>query len=1621
MFFQLHLTSTLFFNHCFDKRRFKNFLRWFLKNYGQNQLLFFLEKLKFVGFHSATEAGFSISIEDLKIPTTKSTLLLAAEKNVLEADLQFMCGHLTIIERSQRILEIWNRTSEKFKYQVLQSFQISDFFNPVYLMAFSGARGNISQIRQLVGMRGLMADPQGKIIDFPIRSNFREGLTLTEYLISCSGARKGIVDTALRTAASGYLTRRLVDVAHHVVISQIDCQTKKSLLIEDLYIQQKKVLSIQQRLVGRISAETLIHKGSLICLKNQEISKSLSHTICAIQNKVSIRSPLTCCSPKFICQLCYGWNLAEGQLVSVGEAVGVLAAQSIGEPGTQLTMRTFHTGGVFTGDLMDQTYAPFLGNIDYNFPCSGVLIRTLQGNIAYLIKNFGIFKIHHQRIQQNQIQFNFQSGTLLYVRQGELVFPNQLIAELPFLEKEQLLENEQSLFSPICGEMYFENFLFLEKTKFDITLERTQTVQNLGEFWILIGQFLLQRESSFFQQLDLIDCSTPSTQILLSCPTLISQRQNLSILQTYFQNIKIFIIFFKKCGYLTTNPILIQKKHKETSTLTQLHFRKKLKNSLSTTFQTFLFGLRLKFKYSNFQIQSLAQGLAQKRFHPTTRSFISKKRNFQKSMQFGENEKQNFFCEFHNSFNLYTNVYQYNLSRSGNVDLLLSSLQKIFWREFEKLTMTIQTKYFSLQFQDSSLNSDIKKNIQMRRSRAQQYLPHNYKKQFFFLIHFPKNWIRTTINKKPMIMHWHAIPNQKFLFLISSLLRLRMPFRQNQLQMSSGDGDDQVSMWYMKHSLKLGSSASLRLLLCVEFRPLQISRLLDTKKGTTSFTDFFVRGSFLLFQKKFQSLKYFYESIFQPFLQANVKNFFQSYNDNDEWFFFGTLPERSTGTYIQNWVTKTGQIDTNSLSFNTSYFSATPKTFSLFDNFLPRFFLTAKLNSVKRSFFKLQKQLLLYYFDSYHLFLQKNSFIKNFQCRFLLTLPKKPISSIIEFHSKFESSHFPSSQFESKKLTQENFNMKNFQDLFHNGISFQNFKISSIGKKSFRQNLKFFEQSQSYWIRSLKSQVLPSHFSRFLGKEEKTKSSSSVYIKKFNRTYYLEKSCSEAARVKKYLMFTNKNQDNFYWLHLNSFSLFSRIQVNWTEKELTQNFQISVFDILFKFSTVLKKRTQNLWKKMNSTFIEFPTKRVSRKFYLNKETKLGIKTEQNWIETRLKKIDSNFFKFALFSSQFKLFLISILPISRDHKNLWKKKTFSDQTNHLQLQLTHTKSLKMDFLPQYNTSLKILKKKKHAFETQMFLRSFSTRNKSEIVDTITSSNSEMCITLSDIFALHKKDSVSKKANFSKNFFLHSSLRTFCECLKFRKVSFAKRKKEILLGTFLRGGEQVGNQCFFTGGFFIAQTKNKFLCRKAKNYLLNEKSLLHINHGERISQNQRVCSVFYTQSKTGDIVQGIPKIEQIFEARQKSTLKTLFSKNSLFSQKKIWKYLQSVQKSVVNNIQRIYCGQGISISDKHIEIIVRQMTSNVMILDPGQTGLLCGEIVALQWVERIQISNQLIYEPILMGMTKTCLETSSFLSAASFQETTRILGRAAIQNQMDFLRGLKQNVLLGNLIPIGTGCS
>nr|QUX32876.1 DNA-directed RNA polymerase subunit beta [Blidingia minima] len=458
-------TSRIFVNRPFNKGRLKTLLHWSFSQLGEKKTIDLVERLKHLGYSYATKAGLSLSVEDLLIPQTKNLLLTSTQQKLQQTQEDVEKGFLTSIEYVAQVLDRWNATSEQLKNDVIANFRSKDILNPVYMMAFSGARGNISQVRQLTGMRGLMADPSGQIIDFPIESNFREGLTLTEYMISCYGARKGVVDTALRTATSGYLTRRLVDSAHHIIIKRNDCETTKGIILSTLQRTNKTILSLKSRFLGRVLAKSVYDlNNQMIASRNQEINKDLATRLADLKVPILLRSPMTCNGQRSVCQQCYGWSLAVNRLVTLSESVGIIAAQSIGEPGTQLTMRTFHTGGVFSSDVTDQVCAPSAGNIIFPKAVPGFCVRTAHGQIAFLTKEVTHFFLKATSTKEfefknnKNFQISLQPYSLLFVKQNQFVQHNQVLAEFAILQKmSQTVNATSTIYSTISGEIKLTN------------------------------------------------------------------------------------------------------------------------------------------------------------------------------------------------------------------------------------------------------------------------------------------------------------------------------------------------------------------------------------------------------------------------------------------------------------------------------------------------------------------------------------------------------------------------------------------------------------------------------------------------------------------------------------------------------------------------------------------------------------------------------------------------------------------------------------------------------------------------------------------------------------------------------------------------------------------------------------------------------------------------------------------------------------------------------------------------------------------------------------------------------------------------------------------------------------
>ena len=346
----------VFYDLSLNKKAISRVIEDAHKSRGQEETVRFLDRLKELGFKSATLAGLSFSTSDLLIPNEKVSILGRADKEIDKIEKQFQKGIITEGERYNQVIDLWTHAREEIGEEMMRGLKEDERkgVNPIYVMVDSGARGSVEQIRQLAGMRGLMAKPSGRIIETPIRANFREGLRVLEYFSSTHGARKGLADTALKTADSGYLTRKLADVAQNFVVTLRDCGTIHGIAKATLYKGDRVEIPLSQVIRGRVARDAIVDvvTDESVVDENELITEEIAKKIEALgYEKVRVRSPLTCESPLGCCSMCYGMDLARGELVELGLAVGIIAAQSIGEPGTQLTMRTFHIGGIASHEL----------------------------------------------------------------------------------------------------------------------------------------------------------------------------------------------------------------------------------------------------------------------------------------------------------------------------------------------------------------------------------------------------------------------------------------------------------------------------------------------------------------------------------------------------------------------------------------------------------------------------------------------------------------------------------------------------------------------------------------------------------------------------------------------------------------------------------------------------------------------------------------------------------------------------------------------------------------------------------------------------------------------------------------------------------------------------------------------------------------------------------------------------------------------------------------------------------------------------------------------------------------------------------------------------------------------
>nr|YP_010967034.1 RNA polymerase beta'' subunit [Opuntia pycnantha]WNM93334.1 RNA polymerase beta'' subunit [Opuntia pycnantha] len=475
--------NLVFHNKAIDGTAMKRLISRLIDHFGMAYTSHILDQVKTLGFQQATATSISIGIDDLLTIPSKGWLVQDAEQQSFFLEKHHHYGNVHALEKLRQSVEIWYSTSEYLRQEMNPNFRMTDPYNPVHIMSFSGARGNVSQVHQLIGMRGLMSDPQGQMIDLPIQSNLREGLSLTEYIISCYGARKGVVDTAVRTSDAGYLTRRLVEVVQHIIVRRTDCGTLRGISVSPRKAMMPERIFIQT-LIGRVLADDIYMGSRCVATRNQDIGVGLVNRFITFRTQpISIRTPFTCRSTSWICRLCYGRSPTHGDLVELGEAVGIIAGQSIGEPGTQLTLRTFHTGGVFTGGTAEYVRAPSNGKIKFNEDLVHPA-RTRHGQPALLCYIDLYVTIESEDILHN---VNIPPKSLLLVQNNQYVESEQVIAEiragtstLNFKERVR-----KHIYSDSEGEMHWSTDVYHAP---EFTYSNVHLLPKTSRLWILSGR-----------------------------------------------------------------------------------------------------------------------------------------------------------------------------------------------------------------------------------------------------------------------------------------------------------------------------------------------------------------------------------------------------------------------------------------------------------------------------------------------------------------------------------------------------------------------------------------------------------------------------------------------------------------------------------------------------------------------------------------------------------------------------------------------------------------------------------------------------------------------------------------------------------------------------------------------------------------------------------------------------------------------------------------------------------------------------------------------------------------------------------------------------------------------------
>jgi DNA-directed RNA polymerase subunit beta' len=1378
-------------NTLIGKKQLRQLLAWSFSNYDSMQACALADELKYLGFKYATQAGISISIEDLKIPFVKNLMLEKANQEIINAEKIYLKGKITDVERFQKIIDTWSLTSESLKEQVIYYFKNYDPLNSVYIMAFSGARGNLSQVRQLVGMRGLMSDPSGEIMKLPIKKNFREGLTITDYLMSGYGARKGIVDTALKTANSGYLTRRLIDVGQDILIREKDCLTNHSFLLSINEDEVGTSDSIYSKILGRVLSKPILdpQTDQLIAQANIQITPTLIEK-CKNKNvkEFYIRSPLTCNLYRAICQKCYGWDLANENLVDIGEAIGILAGQSIGEPGTQLTMRTFHTGGTFTSEARQQIISPINGIVRFYKILKTVLLRTNRGEDVLITKNSGYLILIPESETQELVQIEVLRNTILFPKNNQYVSKDTVIGELINTNK-QIKTEVKPILSDTCGE------IFMPRLKKKVNL-----LNNNKLIWILSGQLYNSPKDSFIN---------------------------------FYPDYKL-----NRHSYI---------------------FRTKIINHYSGSVE-----------------------------------FINNKSNLYQRLIRIANDK-------------------YSLANST----------------FKKFTRSVRNKNSILEL----ANSKYLLNIRIKNSKS--YLQLTRSKQIGTQV---SNTFQTLTGG---ILYY----DHRNLFQCNQINKtIFYPSRINLSTKYKSVVSNRTIIWIGEEVHKLNCEPNILLVEHGDF----ISEGFEIIPGLFSKTS-------------------------------------------------GIVTTRQKNNLVQTVSIKSG------LVYEGKKFKNTSKKLYYPGEVILSNISVKKLSFCEHLIGKNIEQLLVRPIEIYE-FAHAYSYQPNVE-------NDLNESSNIELETKAIYSYKPNQiikgtknlnlvtgvlTFRSDKLLKKNTNI----ELFNN-------------KKTKTVDLRVSEKVY------LNNHILPNL--RYKDIESCALIQPNQFVDQYTTLGYLEATTLNSLEIVKFKV---KNKDS------------------------KQILLISNEDCL----TVKKDRFPN--KKLNNFIINSSNVNETGKVIIENNDFLTLQKGRPYFFPNCKNEDL------------------INKTNLQYKVISPTRVYPRVTTDRAISLNYYNIMKLSVKREYSQNNTF--KDKIAIKTE-FSKLFFKKNGKLYSSLIPQFFKKFAVGNSGTTSKYKqviRPDTARAPSLGKidrTLLLQSS--------EIIKNEYKNTKESDYQLTLVKFVEQP----------FTKATKAIGLYSITEDYFEQDVNSVFCKNSEFIETGETLGLLNLEKEITGDIVQGLPRIEEILEARKKnSTIKRiptsqkkglLVQKTSLdpsFEFKKLgttikenekvnphkllkvyfnyyglikycacdrineikynrliqnyegsYKSFKKVQSFILNSVQSVYQSQGVTINDKHLEVIIKQMTTKVLITHEGNTPLLRREVIDLYHIKYIneiintQGKQSACYVPLLLGITKAALNNPSFISAASFQETTRVLTKAAIEGRIDWLRGLKENIIIGHLIPAGTG--